>query len=280
MSKFNLFQPDSITVTSNIQAGDFIPERVAEVMGREMADRAKETILQRVSKGKFPGNPDGTGPVRTETYSTGSRSFPMTRMGDKSRTRSSRYESMMSRVQATASQSDNGVQSWRSKNGNPWVYVPGGYSRLRSIAGLPSGKVTMSFTGRLLEDLVVKPSIERYGREGELTAASQIVSGKVGGGGADSIGTGFSKSFDLDFELADVIASISLKIGFSTQSSWQIAKWQGQRYGHYFALLTPKEKQELRVEGARLARKAREKYGTDAPTYAPQDSQGFVPINL
>ena len=277
MSKFNLFQPDSITVTSNMQAGDFIPERVVAVMGRQMADRAKETILRRVSTGKFPGNPDGTGPVRTEEYSTGSRSFPMRRLGDKSRTRSTRYASMMGRVQDAADQPNSDVRSWRSKNGNPWVYVPGGYSRLRSIAGLSSGKVTMSFTGRLLEDLVVKPSIERYGEEGVMKAATMVGGGKIGSG---SVERGFSKSYDLDFGLADVIASISLKIGFSTQSSWQIAKWQGRRYGHYFALLTPDEKQRLRLQGARLARKAREKYGTDAPTYAPQDSQGFVPINL
>jgi hypothetical protein len=34
------------------------------------------------------------------------------------------------------------------------------------MAGLPSGRVTLSFTRLLLEDLVVKPSIERFGDSG------------------------------------------------------------------------------------------------------------------
>ncbi len=58
---------------------------------------------------------------------------------------------MMSRVQAQASHSDNGVDSFRSSSGRPWVYVPGGYSRLRNVAGLLSNRVTLSFTGRLME---------------------------------------------------------------------------------------------------------------------------------
>lgn len=270
---FNIFQPDSIQVSSTLQAEKFIPKQVVDVMARELAESAKSKIITRVSSGKFPGNPDGTGPVRTKQYSSGSRSFPMTRQGDSSRTRSSRYESMMGRVQAQAGQSEGGVTSWRAASGNPWVYVPGGYSRFRRIAGLPSGNVTLSFTGRLMEDLVVKPAIERFG-EGGISAAAAV----VGGG---SVGGGFQKSFDMDFSLSEVIASIHLKIGFSTQSSWRIARWQSQRYGNHFALLTPSEKQDLKLEGLRLAKSARSKYGTSSPSYAPRGrGGGFIPINL
>jgi len=275
---FNLFKPDSIQVSSSLQAEQFIPKKVVDVMAKELAESAQEKIISRVSSGKFPGNPDGTGPVRQKSYSTGSRSFPMFRHGDASRTRSSRYESMMGRVQSQASQSSSGVSSWRSKSGNPWVYVPGGYSRLRSIAGLPSGNVTLSFTGRLMEDLVVKPVIEKFGERGMSAAATMVGGGKIGSG---RVSSGFSKSFDLDFDLAEVIASIHLKVGFSTQSSWRIARWQATRYQNHFALLTPSEKTELRTEGMRLAKSARDKYGTASPSHAPKNEQGqFIPIDL
>jgi len=274
MSRFNLFSPDEIQVTSNLQADQFIPENVVRVMASQLADSAEEKIISRVSEGKFPGNPDGTGPVRTETYSSGSRSFPLTRPNEKSRTRKGRYESMMGRVQAQAGQEGNGVSSFRSSTGRPWVYVPGGYSRLRRIAGLPSGRVNLSFTGRLLEDLVVKPSIERFGESGVSAAATQI------GGVGNTVG-GFKASGQHDFGLADVIASIHIQIGFSTQSSWRIARWQAERYNHHFALLTPGEKTELKQEGLRLAKRARSKYGQASPSFAPRGESGqFIPIDL
>lgn len=276
--RFNLFQPDSIQVSSNLQADQFIPKKVVDVMAKELAESARDKIISRVSSGKFPGNPDGTGPVRSKSYSTGTRSFPMFRHGDASRTRSSRYEGMMGRVKAAAEQPGNGVNSWRSRSGNPWVYVPGGYSRLRSLAGLPSGSVTLSFTGRLMEDLVVKPAVERFGESGVNAAASAVGGGKIRTGG---VGAGFSKSADIDFGLADVIASIHLKIGFSTQSSWQVARWQAQRYNNHFALLTPSEKTDLKIEGMRLAKKARGKFGTSSPSVAPRNEKGqFIPIDL
>jgi len=52
---------------------------------------------------------------------------------------------------------------------------------------------------------------------------------------------------------------------------------QEERYGHYFALLTPDEKQDLRLEAMQLVSKARSKYGTDASSFAPQGSQGLYP---
>lgn len=274
MSDFNIFSPDEITVTSNLQSDQFIPKRVVSVMAKQLAGSAEEKILSRVSQGKFPGNPDGTGPVRTESYSSGSRSFPLTRPNEKSRTRKGRYEGMMSRVKAQAEQGGSGVASWRSQSGRPWVYVPGGYSRLRSMAGLPSSRVDLSFTGRLLEDLVVKPTIERFGNSGVAAAGAQI-------GGIGNTAGGFDKSAKMDFGLADVLASIHIKIGFSTQSSWRVARWQAERYNHHFALLTPGEKTELKREGLSLAKTARSKYGTKSPSLAPRNDSGqFIPIDL
>ena len=137
--------------------------------------------------------------------------------------------------------------------------------------------MTLSFTGRLLEDLVVKPPIRRYGESGMSTAATMVGGGKIRSGGVPS---GFQKSFDLDFDLAEVIASIHLNIGFSTQSSWRIARWQADRYNHHFALLTRGEQKELQIEGLRLAREARTKYGTPSPSHAPQNQIGFIPIDI
>jgi len=277
MSKFNLFNPDEITVSSNLQAEKFIPKNVVRVMARDLADSAEEKIISRVSEGKFPGNPDGTGPVRKKRYSTGSRSFPLTRPEERSRTRQGRYEGMASRVQAGAENSE-GASTFRSSSGRPWVHVPGGYARFRRMAGLPSGNVTLSFTGRLLEDLVVKPVIEQFGEEGVTVAATQVAGGKIESG---SVLSGFQKSGNMDFELADVIAEINLKVGFSTQASWRIANWQARRYNNHFALLTPSEKTELKREGLRLAQKARSKYGTKSPSTAPRSESGqFIPIKL
>jgi len=279
MSKFNLFNPDEITVSSNLQAEKFIPKNVVRVMARDLADSAEEKIISRVSEGKFPGNPDGTGPVRKKRYSTGSRSFPLTRPEEGSRTRQGRYESMVGRVQAGAENSER-ASTFRSSSGRPWVHVPGGYARFRRMAGLPSGNVTLSFTGRLMEDLVVKPVIEQFGQGGVTAAATQVGGGKIGGG-SGSILSGFQKSGNMDFGLADVIAEINLKIGFSTQASWRIANWQARRYNNHFALLTPSEKTELKREGLRLAQKARSKYGTKSPSTAPRSESGqFIPINL
>ncbi len=143
------------------------------------------------------------------------------------------------------------------------------------MAGLPSGRVTLSFTERLLEDLVVKPVIERYGESGMNRAATMI------GGGVGSTSTGYSKAFKHDFGLADMIASIHLSIGFSTQSSWRIARWQTTRYNNHFALLTPSEKTEMKTEGMRLAKRARDEYGSSSPSYAPTNEKGqFIPIDL
>jgi hypothetical protein len=50
------------------------------------------------------------------------------------------------------------------------------------MAGLPSAPVTLSFTGRLLEDLVVKPTIERFGEEGMTAAATVVGGGKIASG--------------------------------------------------------------------------------------------------
>jgi hypothetical protein len=108
-------------------------------------------------------------------------------------------------------------------------------------------------------------------------AATMVGGGKIRSGGVTS---GFQKSSDLDFALAEVIASIHLTIGFSTQSSWRIARWQAERYNHNFGFLTPDERRELKIEALRWAREARTKYGTSFPTFAPQDQSGFVPITL
>ena len=274
--RFNIFQPDSVKVSSNLQAEQFIPEQVVRVMANDLADSAREKIIGRVSAGEFPGNPDGTGPVRTQGYSTNPASFPLRRVGDASRTRSSRYDSLGRKVETRAG-STPGADLF-SKGGNPWIYVPGGYAQFRSMAGLPSGTVTLSFTGRLLEDLVVKPTIERFGESGMSAAATVVGGGKIGSG---AVGRGFSKAFDLDFGLSEVIASIHLSVGFSTQSSWRIARHQAEQYDRHFALLTTEEKTELRTEAMRLARTAREKYGTSAPSVGPRNEEGqFIPIDL
>jgi hypothetical protein len=100
--RFNLFSPDSIKITSNLQAEKFITEQVFRVMANDLAESAREKILGRVTRGEFPGNPDGTGPVRTQGYSTNPASFPLRRVGDASRTRRSRYDALGSQVESRA----------------------------------------------------------------------------------------------------------------------------------------------------------------------------------
>lgn len=96
--------------------------------------------------------------------------------------------------------------------GIPMPVGRGGLCAVTVHGGPAECPVTLSFSGRLLEDLVVKPSIERFGDSGVEAAAAQI-------GGVGNIGGGFSRSLDMDFDLAEVIASIHLSLGFSTQSS-------------------------------------------------------------
>jgi len=270
--RFNLF----IKITSNLQAEQFIPEQVVRVMADGLAESAREKILGRVTRGEFPGNPDGTGPVRTQGYSTNPASFPLRRVGDASRTRTSRYDTLGRQVESRAGSTPR-VDVFR-RSGNPWTWVPGGYTQFRAMAGLPSAPVTLSFTGRLLEDLVVKPTIERFGEEGMTAAATVVGGGKIASG---AVGKGFSKAFDLDFGLADVIASIHLSIGFSTQSSWRIARYQAEGYDRHFALLTPEEKTELGREALSLARTARKQYSTSSPSVAPRNERGqFISIRF
>lgn len=272
MSSYNVLQPESVEITSDIQASKFIPEKVVEVMAGELAKSAEQKIQGRASRGEFPGNPDGTGPVRSQSYSDRPSTLPLRRIGDASRTRTSRYNRLGRRVESRAGSGDSQLVQ---RGGNPWIYVPGGYAQFRRMAGLPAGRVTLSFTGRLMEDLVVKPVIERYGESG-MNRAATIIGGGIGG-----TGTGYSKAFKHDFGLADIIASIHLSIGFSTQSSWRVARQQADQYDRYFALLTPDEKTDLQREGLRLAKKARSKYGTRTPSFAPRGEDGqFIPINL
>jgi hypothetical protein len=272
MSDFNIMQPESVEVAADIQRSSFIPENVVRVMARDLAGSAKDKILGRVKNGHFPGNPDGTGPTRTQQYSDEEAAFPLRRVNDKSRTRTRRYNRLGRRVESRAG--SNGTNVFQ-RGGNPWIYVPGGYAQFRSMAGRSTGMVNLSLTGRLLEDLVVKPTIERYGEE-NMNRAAMMVGGGIGGTSA-----GYSKAFDMDFGLAGIIASIHMNIGFSTQSSWRIARHQADTYDRHFALLTPEEKTDLQREVLRLALTAREKYGASSPSVAPRDDQGqFIPIRL
>jgi len=139
------------------------------------------------------------------------------------------------------------------------------------MAGLPSGNVTLSFTGRLLKDLVVKPVVEQFGQSGVTAAATQVGGGKIGGG-SGSVLSGFQKSGNMDFGLADVIAQINLKVGFRTQASWRVANWQARRYNNHFALLTPSEKTELKREGLVRHRKHAASMALSRPLPLPKAS--------
>ncbi|MCS3645417.1 hypothetical protein GGP67_003003 [Salinibacter ruber] len=144
MSSYNVLQPESVEITSDIQASSFIPENVVKVMAGELAKSTEQKIQGRVSRGEFPGNPDGTGPVRSQSYSDRPSTLPFRRIGYASRTRTSRYDRLGRRVESRAGSGDS--QLVQRGRGNPWIYVPGGYAQFRCVAGLPSGVFALSPT--------------------------------------------------------------------------------------------------------------------------------------
>lgn len=119
----------------------------------------------------------------------------------------------------------------------------------------------------LLEALVVRPSIERFGESGVSAAATMVGGGKTGGG-AGSVLSRCQRSGGLGVDLAVVIAWIHLKMRVCTQSARRNARWQATRYDYHLALLTPSGKTELRRKGIGLAQRARSKFGSKRPSTA------------
>lgn len=261
-----------IEVTSKIHVDDFLPEQVTRNVGNQLAASAEARIISRTMEGKFPGNPQGTGGLQRKRYSRAPAFIPATRIGDRT-SRKRRYEKKAQRARGMAQQGAGGLDFLRSRAGNPWLYVPGGYAQFRSLAGLQSSFVSLSFTGKMLEDMTVRPVFKDV--EDVFKAALTLTGGKVG----SSIAA--SKSSFVQQQVEGEIGTISLQIGFETQSSWQIAKWQGERYSNYFALLTPEEQREIREEARNLLSRARATFGTENPSFAPRDPETgqFIPID-
>ena len=271
MGRFNVFSPKNIEVAVDIQRGSFLPTRVTEAVARNLEEEGRQAMIDRAKAGELPATPDGRGTASSE-YSSVDNSFPMTRIGASSPTRKNRYEARMGRVQALASQRSSDVRSWKSRNGNPWVYVKGGYRRFRGLAGLQNDRVSLSFTGKLHDDLRVKSVFRPVKNE---KRASMMIAGGVGGT------SGRAKQIRSQFDLSNEIGSIELKIGFATQSSWRIAKWQSERYGNHLPVWTPNDVRALRRSAMERLRNARSKYGGDSPGFAPRGASGkFIPIDL
>lgn len=251
--------------------GQLLGQQVVRSAARLAAEDARRLLTERTEQGNLLGDPSGTSGLVRKHYSTHGAMIPLVRTGEDSPTRRARYDALAARVRQQA----QGENVTVSREGIPWIYVPGGYAQFRRAAGLNAEMITLSFTGRMLEDLRIMPRIEAANPPRTLRLKRSFrVAGK------------FPRSVLMkDAQRAQDRRlggwQISLRIGFATQSSWRIAYWQGRRYGNYFAAFTPEEEREVGRLLSEYLSRARERFGGPSRVFAPRGEHGhFIPFDL